>query len=63
MVVYPNLGYFSGGGPCFFFKGLALPWFGSPLATYKFLLSVALGSLPLERKKERNKQRAKERYK
>ena len=37
----------------FFCKGLALPWFGSLLGN--FLLSVALGSLPLEREKERKK--------
>ena len=44
-----------------FSKGWLYPGLARPLRiSYKFLLSVALGSLPLERKKERNKQRTQE---
>ena len=51
----------------FYSKGWLYPGLARPLRiSYKFLLSVAVGSLPLERKKERkketNKQRTKERY-
>ena len=38
------------------YPGLARPW----RISYKFLLSVALGSLPLERKKETNKEQKKD---
>ena len=48
----------------FLFKGLALPGLARPLRiSYKFLLSVAVGSLPLERKKERKKETNKEQNK
>ena len=51
------LGFKASVGPWFFFKGWLYPGLARPLRiSYKFLLSVALGSLPLERKKERKKQ-------
>ena len=41
----------------FYSKGWLYPGLARPLRiSYKFLLSVAFGSLPLERKKERKKQ-------
>ena len=53
--------YIVGWAMVFLFKGLALPGLARPLRiSYKFLLSVAVGSLPLERKKERKKDRKKE---
>ena len=52
-------------GPWFFYsKGWLYPGLARPLRiSYKFLLSVALGSLPLERKNERKKERNKEQKK
>ena len=45
----------------FFAKGWLYPGLARPLRiSYKFLLSVALGSLPLERNKQRKKQTNKE---
>ena len=45
----------------FYSKGWLYPGLARPLRiSYKFLLSVAVGSLPLERKKERTKERKKE---
>ena len=48
----------------FFAKVWLYPGLARPLGiSHKFLLSVALGSLPLERKKERKKQTNKEQKK
>ena len=51
----------------FFCKGLALPWFGSPLADFLQVLAFSgswfFAPRTKERQKERNKQRTKERYK
>ena len=45
----------------FFSKVWLYPGLARPLRiSYKFLLSVALGSLPLERKKETNKEQQKD---
>ena len=43
-------------GPCFFFKGLALPWFGSPLEEFLKVLAFSGFWLFAPRTKERNKQ-------
>ena len=54
----------SQGHGFFYSKGGLYPGLARPLRiSYKFLLSVALGSLPLLRKKERKKERNKERKK
>ena len=51
----------------FFLKGLALPWFGSPLADFLQVLAFSgswfFAPRTQERKKERKKERTKERYK
>ena len=59
-----------GGHGFFLFKGLALPWFGSPLTDFLQVLAFSgcrffaprTKERTKERKKERNKQRTKEIY-
>ena len=59
-----GLGFRGLGGPWFFFcKGLAPPWFGSPLADFLQVLAFSGSWFFAPRTKERNKQRTKERYK
>ena len=59
-ICHQGLGFMDFLGPCFFFKGLALPWFGSPLADFLQVLAFSGSWFFAPRTKERNQEQKKD---